>query len=338
MRSTSCTPSISSIRPRIDLAAADHAEHDARRAGRAVHVHAELDQVGDHRLDLRVRRPFLHHDNHGPTLASAADVGAPRRASASARSASRRWIRRASSMMRSYSRAMASPSSGPPSAAFTSHVRDHRGLARRLVDRPAAVRASPGRSRTRSGRGGRADGRSPRRSCRSRRAAPRGSAPQPSHVPLHFVEQTRRPAVLGDHVDQRAATTAASAHCPIARTCSGREKPKPSASGSRFPARTRVGQLARRVGHVVAHAGDAEARDAVQEAAAELGRAPDPLDRRRRAQAGKLYQCPPRRKARAPVLGFLGRHVQRQDAVHAGAARPAGRSRPGPSAVSDWRS
>ena len=35
--------------PRVDLAAADHAEHRARGAGRAVHVHAHLHEVGDDR-------------------------------------------------------------------------------------------------------------------------------------------------------------------------------------------------------------------------------------------------------------------------------------------------
>ena len=49
---------------RVDLAAADDAEHGARGAARAVHVHAELDEVGDDLFDLRVARALFHDDNH----------------------------------------------------------------------------------------------------------------------------------------------------------------------------------------------------------------------------------------------------------------------------------
>ena len=50
--------------PRIDLAAADHAQHDARRAGRSVHVHSEFDELRDHRFDFGVARPLFHDNNH----------------------------------------------------------------------------------------------------------------------------------------------------------------------------------------------------------------------------------------------------------------------------------
>ena len=48
----------------LDLVGADDAEHRPRGAGRAVHVHPELDQPGDDRVDLRLRGALLHDDNH----------------------------------------------------------------------------------------------------------------------------------------------------------------------------------------------------------------------------------------------------------------------------------
>ena len=65
MRSTSWTPSSTSISARIRAARCpDGAEHRARRAGRAVHVDAHLDELRDDLLDLRFGRAFLHHHNH----------------------------------------------------------------------------------------------------------------------------------------------------------------------------------------------------------------------------------------------------------------------------------
>ena len=70
MRSTSCTPSSTSISRGSTLAAADRADHRARRAGRPVHVEAHLDQVRDDLLNLFLGRAFLHHDDHDQSLAS----------------------------------------------------------------------------------------------------------------------------------------------------------------------------------------------------------------------------------------------------------------------------
>ena len=64
MRSTSCTPSSMLDELRVDLVRADDAEHRARRAGRAVHVHAQLDQPRDDRVDLRLGGAFFHYDDH----------------------------------------------------------------------------------------------------------------------------------------------------------------------------------------------------------------------------------------------------------------------------------
>jgi hypothetical protein len=50
--------------PRVDLAATHHAEHDARRTGRAMHVHAEFDELRDHRFDFGVAGALFHHYNH----------------------------------------------------------------------------------------------------------------------------------------------------------------------------------------------------------------------------------------------------------------------------------
>src|SRR5687767_1454099 len=49
---------------RIDLAAADDTQYGASGPARAMHVHAELDQVGDDLFHLRIARAFFHHDNH----------------------------------------------------------------------------------------------------------------------------------------------------------------------------------------------------------------------------------------------------------------------------------
>ena len=65
MRSTSCTPSSISISPVSGLPLPDGAEHRARDAGRAVHVHAHLDEARDDLFDLRFGRPFFHHYDHG---------------------------------------------------------------------------------------------------------------------------------------------------------------------------------------------------------------------------------------------------------------------------------
>ena len=64
MRSTSCTPSSSSISrgSTLPLPTTPSTVRDA--PDRSVHVHAELHEMGDHLLHLRVARPLLHHDYH----------------------------------------------------------------------------------------------------------------------------------------------------------------------------------------------------------------------------------------------------------------------------------
>jgi hypothetical protein len=54
----------------IDLVRTDHAEHRAGGARRAMHVHAEFDETRNHRIDLRLGGPFLHHDDHDLFLAA----------------------------------------------------------------------------------------------------------------------------------------------------------------------------------------------------------------------------------------------------------------------------
>ena len=71
MRSTSWTPSSTSISARVELpVAADGADDRPQRAGRAVHVEAHLDELRDHALDLLFGRAFFHHDNHEILFAS----------------------------------------------------------------------------------------------------------------------------------------------------------------------------------------------------------------------------------------------------------------------------
>ena len=49
---------------------ADSAEHGMRFASRAMNVEAASDQPVDDMLDLGVRGPFLHHDDHKRSLFS----------------------------------------------------------------------------------------------------------------------------------------------------------------------------------------------------------------------------------------------------------------------------
>ena len=68
MRSTSCTPSSSSISSLSTLCPARPTPSTVRvTPGRPVHVHAQLDEAGDDRLDLRLGGPFFHDDDHDST-------------------------------------------------------------------------------------------------------------------------------------------------------------------------------------------------------------------------------------------------------------------------------
>ena len=51
--------------PVVGMPLPDRAEHRARDAGRAVHVHAHLHEPRDDLLDLRFGGPFFHHYYHG---------------------------------------------------------------------------------------------------------------------------------------------------------------------------------------------------------------------------------------------------------------------------------
>ena len=89
---------------RIHFVRSHHTEDGAVDARRSVHVHARVDQRRDDLLDLRLGRALFHHHHHGyrssPFPACLCAVA--------------RSMRRASSMMRSNTRTMASPSSGLP--------------------------------------------------------------------------------------------------------------------------------------------------------------------------------------------------------------------------------
>ncbi len=49
---------------RIDLVCADDTEDGTGRSRRPVHVHAQLDEACDHRIDLNFSGPLLHDDDH----------------------------------------------------------------------------------------------------------------------------------------------------------------------------------------------------------------------------------------------------------------------------------
>ncbi len=52
----------------IDLVGADDAEDGARDAGRTVHIHPQLDQARNHRINLRLGGALVHYDDHVITL------------------------------------------------------------------------------------------------------------------------------------------------------------------------------------------------------------------------------------------------------------------------------
>src|SRR6185436_7757067 len=102
----------------VGMTLTDGAEHSARDAGRLVDIHPHLDQALHDVLDLRFGRAFFHYNNHGFRrlqclhYSRAAWFGL---AGVSACTTRRSRVR-ASSMMRSNSRPMASGPSGPSHA------------------------------------------------------------------------------------------------------------------------------------------------------------------------------------------------------------------------------
>ena len=101
----------------VGMPLADRAEHRARDAGRPVHVHPHFDQPRDDVLDLRLAGAFFHYNDHGfCCLPTAAVIFAGLDRSPVLSCTTRRSRLRASSMMRSNSRAIASGPSGPSAA------------------------------------------------------------------------------------------------------------------------------------------------------------------------------------------------------------------------------
>ena len=132
---------------RVGMPLSDGAEHGARDAGRPVHVHAHLDEPRDDLLDLRFGGPFFHHYDHGFTASTSlarlvALTSLPCPSPFISPWTTRRSSRRASSMIRSNSRAIASGPSGP-SDAMLAHVVEHVLLAIRLIDLDALLLLQP---------------------------------------------------------------------------------------------------------------------------------------------------------------------------------------------------
>ena len=110
-------------------------------------------------------------------------------------------------------------------------------------------------------------------------------------------------------------TTAASAHRATSDTCSGREMPKPTATGSVVSARIRATSASAPDATVCRAPGDAQARDAVQEPAAE-GRGPsNPFRRGRGAQEENCIK-PGLVQPIPHVAGLLDRQIEREHAIH----------------------
>ncbi len=95
--------------------------------------------------------------------------------------------------------------------------------------------------------------------------------------------------------------------------------PNPSAKRHARLLANAFAELAGRIGHIVADAGHAKPGDAVEETAAERGRAADPLDARGRAQQKNCINAGPRQRF-TDLPRFLRWDIQGQDAVDAGFA------------------
>ena len=118
-------------------------------------------------------------------------------------------------------------------------------------------------------------------------------------------------------------TTAASAHWPTSRTCSGFEMPNPRAIGRALTARIRPTISCAPSAIVVARAGHAKPRNRIQKAAAEgRGLAQSFIGRRRAEQENCIN--PARRQQAAEAVGLLDRQVEHEHAVHPGLPRPVG--------------
>ena len=155
---------------------------------------------------------------------------------------------------------------------------------------------------------------------------PRPSANARTPLPAAPATASRR---LGDDLTSALPTTAASAHRPTARTCSGCEMPKPSATGSEVARRMRA-TSASAPSATVSRAPVTPSREMrVQEPAAQPRRVAEPLRCRRRAQQEDCINVPRVEQAlharRPPRSAGRAQH-----AVHAGrrAARSANASTP----------
>ena len=153
--------------------------------------------------------------------------------------------------MRSNSRVTAPSSSGPRLAART--LREHFGLARRLIDRQPVLllesRRSPARTR-RARSAARPAARRSRRSaaqlcrCRSTRHRPFSQPHELARPPAPRSRAAGRVRAITS--DERAADDGGVGERRRPRaTCSGREMPNPSATGSVVAARIRVDQRPR---------------------------------------------------------------------------------------------
>ena len=124
-------------------------------------------------------------------------------------------------------------------------------------------------------------------------------------------------------------TTAASAQPPTCRTCSGRDRPKPTATGSVVRDLTRATSAGASSGERLARAGDAEPRDHVQEA---RGRAPPPRRSGGRSSSGSAGRSGRGRPRPATSLNApassIGRSRASTPSTPAAAARVAEPSLP----------
>ena len=316
---------------RIAGAVADGANDRARRARRSMHVKPHLDELRDHRLNLRFGCPLLHDDNHVPALClsrfyrcSGLPPPALRLAAAS------RSSRRASSMIRSKSRVIASSSAarGWPRArsrAPPPHAPADRSAAPDLLlDLADFERAGGALVQQRDQL--RVDLVNP---CAERRDPLHASpALQPPHETLRPPRPGPRPARPRSAITCTIAlpTTAASANAATSATCSGREMPNPSATGSVVSARMRS-TSGRALAATASRVPVTPSREiAYRNPRPSRAASAQPRVGRRRADQKDLIDAA--RVERAPHrLGLLDRQIEQQHAVDAGVGGAVARTR-----------
>ena len=160
---------------------------------------------------------------------------------------------------------------------------------------------------------------------------------QPPDVGFDALQQVRRPAVLRDQRHQRAADHR---RVGVGRHFGDVLGTRNAEAQRDRQRRVRADPFDQRLGargDAIARPGHAQPRNAIQEPAPELGRLPDPLVRRRRAQQEDRIKTGGRERFAEPSRLFY-RQIEREHPVHAGRRRRLRKLLHAPCAAAGWRS